>query len=699
MARGGPYRRDMSRHGRCGLLVVCLLGCGMERAGEPLEERHPDRSLAALAATTLADAVVHEHGVRRLPELGLELDVLTVVNARGEKEVLAFDAAGARVELEVTLAAEDAARRARCGKLDRHLCALGSAGERVPVAIWIVGEEEEVDRERVQSRADFDRALARVRGGRAGHLERIGGEIARAAPGAPWRASAAAPVIEAELTPEEIRRVERLAAVGAIDHAGGAPVDDLDDSLALARWSNLGVANGTGVRVGILESARPVTLDELAPVTLRDPMGASSYHASVVTGIVKNHSGGSSPPGYASDASIYIANRIVGEASSSLADIDWATSQGTTAHAQSWHLPAGETSGALSARDRYLDYNTRNGARFYAMAAGNIVAGQTESEFVNHKGYNVVVVGAAGDDGRIADGVATWPTDYPSCAGIPACGLCSGTLHSTFRNDSAGQELPHLTANGNCVVAAGNIDSGTSLAAPAVAGIAAGLQERNTELAFWPEPLKAILLASPSTSTSPDGCAWRYRRGATGGCVSDGRDGTGLVDGKAALAMAENRRLPVSGPRASQGYDRRFVTQADFDPNTRLLRDANGPLYWEVVGEQPTGNGCFYFGRRLRAVLAWDSKVSCTSSSSCTDTLAMDLDLLVYEEPGHALFTQSATVSNSYEHVDVGIRDNLISCSPPGVGWYYRIYVRLNNYASLPSTESTYLGLAWQTYP
>ena len=77
----------------------------------------------------------------------------------------------------------------------------------------------------------------------------------------------------------------------------------------------------------------------------------------------------------------------------------------------------------------------------------------------------------------------------------------------------------------------------------------------------------------------------------------------------------------------------------------------------------------------------------------------MDIDLLVYEEPGHTLFAQSSTTANSYEVIEAGIRDQLLNCTPSGVSWSYSIQLRLNNYASLPSTESTYFGLAWHAYP
>jgi hypothetical protein len=291
-------------------------------------------------------------------------------------------------------------------------------------------------------------------------------------------------------------------------------------------------------------------------------------------------------------------------------------------------------------------------------------------------------VGSNYNNGRIVDGT------------VPAsetCGITSSYV-SSWRN-GVPQELPHVTADGGCITAVGVTDAGTSFAAPAVTGMAAGLTEGAPALASWPEALKAIFLASPVTTAigSPDGCPWRYRRDAAGACtLLDGRDGTGRVNGSRAELIAGAPH--VAGSTAIRGHDYGYVTKASFDgTSNHFLTEAH----------LATGSGiCNALGERLRVALAWDSDASCTSGSpeSCSDSLDMDLDIRVYEEPGDSLVGQSATTVNSYEHVDVLIRGPFGRCRPAGQNWYYRIEVSLANYDAVSAGEGTYYGLAWSVF-
>ena len=649
-----------------------------------------------MARATISRPIVHESYTRELPGLGSRVHVFTLVNEAGDKEVIALDDSDAPVALDDQLAADAAALRGRCGRLSAAACAAAAAapGKQLPVMIWVIDDQAPADR--TLARADAARFAAQrsaVAAARQARVEAAATAIERTLGRSGLRRSSTAPVVEGRLTASELAAVSALPTVGAIDLADDRAESDLAQSLGLARWSvPHAEADGTGVRVGILELNRPDVVTELPALTIRDTTtGTVDDHSRLVTGIIHNTSTGGVPNGYAPDASIYIANLMAGESGATTADIDWATSQLTAVHNQSWHQASEQTSGALSARDKYLDYQTYFNTKFYSLAAGNVVygGGETDAEFVNHKGYNVVTVAATYDDGFIVD-------NSESAEGT--CGVSGWS--STFRNDSAGQELPHLSANGAALKAVGeSCKSGTSFAAPAVTGLAAGLTEFNATFHTWPEALKATLLASPgvvgspTSERSPDGCPWRFRRDAGGACtINDGRDGTGLVDGTWAERIASN---PVSSgnPPASYGFTFGALSKASFDPTTHL-----STMVWNARGNRPTGSSCFFLGRRLKTVVAWDSNVSCTGAS-CTDSLNMDIDLLIYEEPGHTLFAQSATTANSYEVIDAGIRDNLLSCTPSGTAWSYSIVLRLNNYATVSSTESTYFGLAWHAYP
>ncbi|MBX3248356.1 MAG: S8 family serine peptidase [Myxococcales bacterium] len=395
-----------------------------------------------------------------------------------------------------------------------------------------------------------------------------------------------------------------------------------------------------------------------------------SPEATFMAGLLANTT---SDPGFANAAQLHVANFVLGDSEAS--DIDWAVAQGAFIHSQSWAYVAETQNATFSGRDQYLDWRTRESARLYVLSAGN-----DDADEMHHKGYNLLVVGGVWSDGLIADGA---PPGADSCT-------TASSYRSTWRNDAAGQELPHLVAPAGCTQAVGLEYAGSSVIPPAIAGIAAGITEYETSLQGWPEALKAILMASPDAAgnASPDGCPWGTYGVSCAG--SDGRDGTGLVHGENARSMAANRQPGTFTP-ARFGYDLGSMAKSDFS--------SSSPHLFSTTHYAQAAAGCPSF-ENLRIVLAWDSNVTCTAGStgSCTDTLGMDLDLRVYEEPGGTLVAQSSSTTNSYEHVeDLLIRGPQGNCTPTGSLWYYRIEIALANYSSVTS-ETTFYGLAWHTY-
>ncbi|MEZ4446995.1 MAG: S8 family serine peptidase [Polyangiaceae bacterium] len=668
-----------------GTLVAMALGaCGDDleapsegedaSLGEPVELAQDDLEALARDVVDLDAPEMHEGYELSFGDGAVQ--VFTFLDAEGNKQSVAVDTeTGEAMALEERLAIERERQVARCGKLDESLCAaldLAAEGDLLPVDVWFVHAEKDVDRslaarspERFQAALDA-RAKARRTVG-----ERVARGLDKHLGRRAFTVAELAPVLTAELTPREIRLIAKTPEVGQVMLGGMDPVEDLAGSQSLSNWTPASHRDGTNVRVGILETGRPDVTTQLPSMTIRDTSGSTSSHARLVTGIVANTS---TTPGYANASSLYIGNRVSGD--TDIADIDWAVSNGTSVHNQSWHFTPERTATTLSARDRYLDYVTRANAKFFATAASN-----ADDRNVVHKGYNIVTVGSAYANGAIVDG------NVPSSE---TCGLSSSYV-SSWRN-GVPQELPHITADGGCITAVGTTNAGTSFAAPAVTGMAAGLAEVDSTLNYWPEALKAIFLASPTqiATQTPDGCPWRYRRNASGSCsLLDGRDGTGLVNGYQAELIAGNRSSGFGPDR--RGFDYGYITKSSFDTSSFLL---NTKHYAEGSGF------CGYSGERLRVALAWDSDASCTtgSSSSCSDNLDMDLDLRVYEEPGGYLVGQSATTVNSYEHVDIPIRGPFSHCTPSGTDWYYRVEVRLANYASVSSSEATYYGLAWSIY-
>lgn len=632
----------------------------------------------ALEAVRIDEPTLHERYVRQLPETNRRLHVHTYVNSQAEKETIAVDEATLDVvDLALALEDETRAHSARCGVLDRALCdVLGSlpSTDTVPVVIWLRHDYRDVDSTLAAvDPIGFERALEET-----AQRHRAVADSARARLEAALGRSALSrsdyvPMLSGRLTAAEVQVVAADPQVGAVRLTGGEIVQDLADSLSLAGWSIHPSYDGTGVKVGILEPDRPDDVSELPPLTIRDPSGPTSAHARLVTGIVANTT---ATAGFANDANLYIANRMATDTGSQ--DVDWAVFQQAAVHNQSWHRNPDDRGTDLSARDEYLDFMTRTFRVLFITAASN-----SDAYPVVHKGYNIITVGSTYNDGSIVDG--SWSD---------SCGLPSSYV-STWQNDANGQELPHITALGSCISAVSLTDwSGTSFAAPAVTGMAAGLVESNSQLLMQPEALKAILLASPiqREANSPDGCPWRFSSlSGSGSCtIGDGRDGAGLVNGARARQMAGTRSTGF--PAAQYAHDFGFVNRSNFDPSTHLLTTkhyARGPA------------SCSPLPYLLRVVLAWNSNASCTfgNDKMCSDNLEMDLDILVYEEPGGTLVGQSSTTTNSYEvAADVPIRGQLGSCSPAGPNWYYRIEVRLSNYDSVPTNAGTNFGLAWQWY-
>src|SRR5262249_34025603 len=147
-------------------------------------------------------------------------------------------------------------------------------------------------------------------------------------------------------------------------------------------------------------------------------------------------------------------------------------------------------------------------------------------EFVNHKGYNTLSVGNHNDNANAMDG------------------------SSVFRNPETtmgDRELPEISANGTNVTVVGAMDSGTSFAAPAVAGSVALMQSINPTLASWPEGNRAILL---SGAVNVVGRAWPDAQ--KGGY--DQLDGSGALDIQESAKIAQNRVGP-NNEGQQRGWD------------------------------------------------------------------------------------------------------------------------------------------------
>jgi hypothetical protein len=208
--------------------------------------------------------------------------------------------------------------------------------------------------------------------------------------------------------------------------------------------------------------------------------------------------------------------------------------------------------------------------------------------------------------------------------------------------------------------------SGTSFSSPAVAGTAAVVQSVDTTLKAWPEGCRAILLASAGRNIA--GGSWNQ---AATSSTTDGVDGSGALDtGEAArIARVRSRR---NGAAVRRGWDVGMLRTRDLQ--------ANGTSSFRYRVQVPASGA-----RRLKAALAWSSKVKYTSDATLTppvkvteSKLTVDLDLYVYL--GGSLVAHSSTFDNSFEIVEFDAQ--------PGSTYEIRI-------KRFSGTDWAWFGLAW----
>lgn len=423
-------------------------------------------------------------------------------------------------------------------------------------------------------------------------------------------------------------------------------IPDLGTQIAISRTDGayaLGFT-GNGVRVAVFENGPNDTTDldfqeRWTPNPSASP--GDNAHSRLTSAIVKNVQA-NRPHGHAPSCSLYSAN------SASNTALKWAFDRQCTVISQSFHRGSEPRSPDLSADDMIKDWMASHSPfPTIVQAAGNFWATDPdnidppEDEYVNHKGFNTISVGNHNDT---------------------ATAMSSS---SVYRN-AGDRELPEIAANGTSVSAVGESMSGTSFAAPAVAGIVACMQEADGTLKYWPEGCRAILFATADRNVH--GSNWRADVSAR----VDGRDGAGAVNARSAVNVARNRRQP-NGARVGTafGFDLRFASDQTVDVNREVVH-----RYYVKAG------GLLAFGvYTIKVALAWTVPVSGSFDSPGTSSLAVDLDLHVRNLDGSTVAV-SSTFANSYEIVEfAAVR-----------GRTYVVVVR-----RFSGTVTVPFGLAWNT--
>jgi hypothetical protein len=597
---------------------------------------------------------VERLATRRLPLFedtrGRYIEVLKGEDRRTGRAVsLAFDQNGRRVKADRILAKIAAARAKTFGKLHEELYeALRTARRdaRFRVAVWVKTDPGlfEVERptravsRRPRQLAAQVKGLIGATGGCLRMLEHLKARR--------LRASRTAPVVFAEVSRAELEELTAADAVLGIFLHDPTGVEDLGDSMAIANSDDvhdLGY-RGAGVRVAVWEDGPDSTTNlSIAGRYRTDP--ATSDHSRHVHGIIKNIQSGQ-PRGHARSCSLYSAN------DKDLDALDWAVrDRECTVINQSFHRSSEPKQGSLSFDDIYKDWLALSWPYpTICQAAGNYWSGDPDnvnppsSEYVNHKGFNSLAVGNHDD----------------SAAAMSAS--------SVFRNPTSGhgdRELPEIAANGTGVTAVSLTKSGTSMASPACAGVAALVQNTNATLKHWPEGCRAVLLAG-ATRNVVDSTWW-----ADVIADNDASDGSGAVNALESHYIALSRR-GRNAAATQRGWDIGSLRSSDFNASKLSTFSYKVRVPKRLFGP-----------RKVKVALAWTGKVSTLSILGFTlpisSMLSVDLDLKVYDSQGNQV-GYSGSWDNSYEVAEF-----------TGVpGETYTIRIR-----RWSGTDRVWYGIAW----
>lgn len=572
------------------------------------------------------------------PATGKYVEVMKAIDRNtGKPTELAFDERGNRVDHEQLFARLENSRRRKYGKLHPTLYAQLERGgnRRVPVAIWVAVDDEPRPEKREKGESKRRPSAEREHATHVGEMAAVVADLAEGHGATEIEIDDAAPVVFARLTPDAIRTLQRRKEVAALFLHEQEGILDLKDSMAIAQsdkvQSNLSFT-GKDVNVAVYEDGPDDTTDlSITAQFLTSP--STSQHARHTHGIIKNVEP-NKPHGHAKDCNLHSANSM------DLSAITWAAqTRGCTVISQSFHRDSEQTDSGLSFDDMYKDWLALHWPYpTILQAAGN----GSSSEFVNHKGYNSLTV-----------------ANHDDTAG-------SLSSDSVFRNPSSGhsdRELPEVAANGTGVTCVKLTFSGTSMAAPAAAGVTALMQQAAPTLKSWPEGCRAILLAAASKNIT--GSTWWADRNAG----VDASDGSGAVDALEGVRIAQSRKSR-NAAASQRGWDVGTFRSSDIG--------ANGETTFSYQVTVPR----FFFSPRVKVALAWDSLAAVVDIlwlQVAIDQLKLDLDLHVYDSRGNQV-GYSGSWDNSYE----------IAEFPAVRGETYTIKIR-----RWSGTDDVWYGIAW----
>lgn len=582
------------------------------------------------------------------PALGRQFQVVTVLDTRPQGQVykLLVDLRDGRVEEDVSalLAAEARAHESRYGKLGpalyERLRGLKD-DDTLPVAIWMAASPGKSLAE--QQTAAFAILAARYPQARAA-MEHGGKPMDVSDPELRRRIEADYTTLMAAQAESRLSSlVTELKQRGfAITTYAGMPsftaVLPKRVILELARRSDVSAIYLTEAEVQLeLDSAVPTTLAPIvwsrgitgSGVTIAilengniDPNNSFLHHAAISrtasVGIVDHTTRVASDAasfhdtyrGMAYGATVLSAGHEAAQADF-VTGLQWAFNQG----ARIVNVSEGyEADNNVNWLDRAVDYWARNNFITIVKSAGNTGGSITTPG----KAWNVITVGAA-DDNNNAD----WADDR----------MWSDSAYVNPISPHNDREKPEVVAVGANVTAVGVNDvpqtrSGTSHAAPQVAGLVALLIHRNAALSSWPEATKAIIMASATHNITGPTIIVRNQ--------GDLRDGAGAINAALADTVAQTRNFSDVDPCTVSCWWGLSISNSNFPVGTDLER--------RFYAER---------GNLIRVAIAWWAHADTPGNNYSFDRLDTDLDLRI-KNPTNQYIPNVSSLSwdNNYEMVE-----------------------------------------------
>jgi hypothetical protein len=380
-----------------------------------------------------------------------------------------------------------------------------------------------------------------------------------------------------------------------------------------ADWTSGSGDQGNGTRVAVVEYHNASNSGDLSGQVVKRYSTTGTItthiHPTWVAGAIGSRN--SSWRGVAPGADIVSAG--TGGSSASLARdraiieaADWSISpSGGDADIVNTSLGQDTSTGAEEAR-RYFDSIGWEAGRLVVAASGNRSTFGHWDVVSPGTGYNVLTVGGVNDRNTTGTGDdRLWYSSGGDGASYRDRASAPWNSHGDYNKPNVSAPAVDVhTANGTT-------GSGTSIASPIVAGIAAQLVARSPTLASWPEATRALIMAGAVRRTPLSGAG-----------RSADHEGTGTVSARWSNRMLDNG---IWGGYALGTLD------SDGDTFERSI---------EVIKGQP-----------VRIALAWSSHTSGGSNLGKSDVLTGDLDLVVRQPNGAT--SGSFSFDNSYEWLDV----------------------------------------------